>query len=125
MRVRNDRMGSSLPTGAGYLVLPQRAIRSKRHLIGRTKRLTKSNSKASITAATSARRHSPNMHTILHLAVTQDGYIARSNGDSSWVSHADEELFMARARDAGCLVVGRTTFEQYRGTIYPVSGALN
>ena len=65
------------------------------------------------------------MHTILHLAVTQDGYIARSNGDSSWVSHADEELFMARARDAGCLVVGRTTFEQYRGTIYPVSGALN
>lgn len=65
------------------------------------------------------------MRIILHLAISTDGFIAKSNGDSDWVSPADEKLFTSRILEAGCLVVGRKTFEQYRGSIYPVEGVLN
>ena len=65
------------------------------------------------------------MHIVLHLAISKDGYIAKGNGDSGWVSASDEELFKARAKEAGCLVVGKTTYDQYAGKIYPVEGALN
>ena len=65
------------------------------------------------------------MYITLHLAVSHDGYIAKLDGDSSWVSSVDEDLFVKRAREAGCLVVGRRTFEQYRGSIYPISAILN
>ncbi len=65
------------------------------------------------------------MNVTLHLAISQDGFIAKSDGDSSWVSAVDEELFKDRVKKAGCTVVGKTTFEQYQGTIYPVRGALN
>lgn len=63
------------------------------------------------------------MKTVLHLALSADGFIATPEGDSSWVSSQDEELFKARAREFGCLVVGKRTFEQYQGSIYPVEGA--
>lgn len=65
------------------------------------------------------------MRTILHLATSADGFIARENGDSDWVSRVDEKLFESRSKEAGCLVVGKRTFDQYKGSIYPVSGALN
>ena len=65
------------------------------------------------------------MHVVLHLAVSQDGFIARTDGDSDWVSPVDGKLFDKRARDAGCLVVGNTTFKQYKGTIYPVANVFN
>ena len=52
-------------------------------------------------------------------------FIAKSDGNSDWVAPADEILFKNRVREAGCLAVGRTTFEQYRGSIYPVEGAVN
>jgi dihydrofolate reductase len=65
------------------------------------------------------------MKIILHLATSADGFIAKSDGDSNWVSQTDEALFVARVRDAGCVVVGKKTFEQYHNVIYPVSGALN
>ena len=65
------------------------------------------------------------MKVLLHFGISSDGFIAKPDGDSNWVSHADEERFVARAKAAGCLVVGRTTFEQYQGAIYPVAGVLN
>lgn len=65
------------------------------------------------------------MKVVLHLAVSHDGFIARTDGDSSWVSSIDEQLFMQRARELGGLVVGRKTFEQYKGEIYPVPGSVN
>ncbi|MBI4836096.1 MAG: dihydrofolate reductase [Candidatus Abawacabacteria bacterium] len=65
------------------------------------------------------------MKTILHLAISADGFIAESNGNSDWVLPADEDLFIQRAHDAGCLVVGKTTFQQYQNKIYPVKDVLN
>ena len=65
------------------------------------------------------------MKITLHLAISADGFIAKSNGDSDWVTPADEILFRNRAKEVGCIVVGKRTFEQYQGTIYPVDGAIN
>ena len=65
------------------------------------------------------------MKVTLHLAISADGFIAKLDGDSSWVAPADEALFKERAREAGCLVVGKKTFDQYHGEIYPVADVLN
>ena len=65
------------------------------------------------------------MKITLHLDISADGFIAKPDGDSDWVAPADEVLFKNRAKEAGCLVVGKRTFEQYQGTIYPVDGAIN
>jgi dihydrofolate reductase len=65
------------------------------------------------------------MKVILHLATSADGFIAKSDGDSSWVSAIDEELFKNRVQEAGCVVIGKTTFEQYRDSIYPIKNAFN
>lgn len=66
-----------------------------------------------------------NMKVKLHLAISADGFIAKPDGDSDWVSPADEQLFTNRIKEAGCLVVGRKTFEQYQGSIYPVERVVN
>lgn len=65
------------------------------------------------------------MKVTLHLAISADGFIAKQDGNSDWVSPIDEQLFTDRIKEAGCLVVGRKTFEQYQGSIYPVDGVLN
>jgi dihydrofolate reductase len=65
------------------------------------------------------------MHTVLHLATSSDGFIARPDGDSDWVSPVDGQLFEQRAKEAGCAVIGKRTFEQYYGTVYPIPNALN
>ena len=65
------------------------------------------------------------MKVALDLAISADSFIARTDGDSDWVDPENEELFYARVRDAGCLVVGRKTFEMYKGELYPMEGALN
>ena len=65
------------------------------------------------------------MKVILDLALSEDGFIAKLDGDSDWVSERTEKLFKERIVEAGCLVVGWRTFDQYRGSIYPVEGVLN
>lgn len=65
------------------------------------------------------------MKVTLHLAMSADGYIAKLDGDSDWVSPADEEIFVRRIQEAGCVVVGKRTFEQYQGSIYPVEDVIN
>jgi len=62
---------------------------------------------------------------LLHLATSADGFIARPSGDSSWVSQVDEGVFVERVQDAGCVIIGKRTFDQYHGIIYPVPKALN
>jgi len=52
------------------------------------------------------------MKIILHLALSADGFIAKLDGGSDWVSPSDETLFRKRAKMAGCLIVGKRTFEQ-------------
>jgi dihydrofolate reductase len=65
------------------------------------------------------------MKTTLYLATSADGFIAKPDGDSNWTSPAVEALFDQRVKEAGCVVVGRKTFEQYQGIIYPMQGVLN
>src|ERR1700733_9905201 len=65
------------------------------------------------------------MKIILHLATSADGFIAKPDGDSDWVSSVDSDLFLQRAKDTGCIVVGKRTFDQYHGSLYPISGVLN
>src|SRR5688572_8930687 len=65
------------------------------------------------------------MKITLDLALSADGFIAKTGGDSSWVSERTEALFKQRIKEAGCLVVGKKTFDQYHGSIYPVKGSLN
>jgi dihydrofolate reductase len=61
---------------------------------------------------------------LFYPAVTLDGFIATANGDSSWVTPEDEQLFTEEVQKAGCVIVGSKTFEQYKDTIYPVSKAV-
>jgi len=64
------------------------------------------------------------MKLIWSPAITLDGYIAKSDGNSDWVSVKDGELFHRLVRQSGCVIVGRRTFEQYKGTVFPVDGAM-
>lgn len=52
------------------------------------------------------------MKVILHMAVSVDGFVARANGETTWVSEADFALFDQRRKDAGCTVMGRTTYDE-------------
>lgn len=55
------------------------------------------------------------MKVTMHPAVSLDGFISRSDGDSSsWVNEADEERYEKAVRQAGCVITGRTTFDQFR-----------
>ena len=54
-----------------------------------------------------------------------DGFIAKIDGDSDWVSPIDAENFEKTMMEYGCIIVGRKTFEQFQGDLYPVKGILN
>ena len=60
------------------------------------------------------------MKCTLYLAISINGLITRGATDSDWVSDEDEELFAEICAQAGCILVGRQTFDQYQGTVYPV-----
>jgi len=55
-------------------------------------------------------------------AISLDGFIAKPDGDSAWVTDEDEQLFVEEVQKAGCVIVGSKTFNQYQGVIYPVPG---
>ncbi|MDB5169414.1 MAG: dihydrofolate reductase [Candidatus Saccharibacteria bacterium] len=55
------------------------------------------------------------MKLIMQPAISLDGFIAKLDGDSeSWVNQADEARYQQVVRDAGAVIVGRTTYEQYK-----------
>ncbi len=62
------------------------------------------------------------MKTILHMSTTVDGFIARADGNSDWVSKIDCDLFEQRYKEIGCVVVGTRTFDQFQGSLYPMPG---
>ena len=64
------------------------------------------------------------MNIILYNAVSLDGFIATLEGDSDWVSDVDAEVFEAKCKEAGCILVGRKTFEQFP-ELYPMDGVEN
>lgn len=53
------------------------------------------------------------MHVFLIAAVSADGFIDRGQHQSSteWTSPEDKKFFKDRTKEAGVMVVGRTTFE--------------
>jgi dihydrofolate reductase len=63
------------------------------------------------------------MKVILQNAVTLDGFIATLDGDSDWA--ADDEEFAALFNKIGCILIGRKTYEQYKGDIFPLAGGVN
>lgn len=65
------------------------------------------------------------MNITLYMAISADGFIAKKDGDSDWVSEADAENFEQTMQEFGCIIVGRRTFEQYQDDLYPVEGVTN
>lgn len=65
------------------------------------------------------------MKITLYMATSIDGFIAKKDGDSDWVSPVDSGIFEQKIKEKGCIVVGRRTFNQYHGELYPVKGVTN
>lgn len=65
-----------------------------------------------------------NTKIVLYSAISIDGYIAKEDGDSEWVKDKDND-FMNLCKETACIVVGRTTFEQYYEDLYPIPNVLN
>jgi dihydrofolate reductase len=59
------------------------------------------------------------MKKTLHMAVSIDGFVAGPGGDISWVSKADFKLFEQRYKEAGSIIMGRTTFDEFDNPDYP------
>ena len=65
------------------------------------------------------------MKVIQFNAISSDGFIATKDGDSEWVSDVDTQLFEAKIKEIDCIVMGRKTFDQYHGELYPFKDVLN
>lgn len=65
------------------------------------------------------------MEITLYIATTADGFIATLDGSSDWVSDVDAISFEAAAKERGAIILGRKTFEQYHGEIYPMQDVIN
>lgn len=65
------------------------------------------------------------MQVTIYTATSIDGFIAKKDGDSDWVSEVDADIFDEKVKHAGCIVLGRKTFDQYQGELYPVEGVTN
>jgi len=65
------------------------------------------------------------MKVILYMAISIDGFVAKKNGDSNWVSEVDSINFQQNIKEVGCIIVGRRTFDQYQGDLYPAKEATN
>src|SRR5688572_6812562 len=65
------------------------------------------------------------MKVIQYNAISIDGFIATKDGDSDWVSDVDVESFEKAINESGCIIMGRKTFEQYEGELYPIEGLFN
>jgi dihydrofolate reductase len=65
------------------------------------------------------------MKVILYMAITTDGFIATKGGDSEWVTEAGVAKFNGMINECGALIMGNTTFQQYRGQFFPKPGVTN
>lgn len=55
------------------------------------------------------------MKITMQPAISLDGFIAKIDGDSySWVNQADEARYQAVVEQCGAVIVGRTTYEEYK-----------
>src|SRR3972149_942623 len=65
------------------------------------------------------------MKITLYMAISIDGYVAKKDGDSDWVSEIDTKNFEREIKEKGCIILGRRTFKQYEGELYPVKDVTN
>ncbi len=64
------------------------------------------------------------MKVVMYPAVTLDGFISDLNGECySWINEEDEEGYTQAIAKAGCVLLGRKTYEQYIDDFPPDSGA--
>jgi dihydrofolate reductase len=64
------------------------------------------------------------MKVTMYPAITLDGFISDLNGECySWISSEDEEGYNQAIAKAGCVLLGRKTYEQYKDDFPPKSGA--
>ena len=60
----------------------------------------------------------------MYPAITLDGFISDLNGECySWISDEDEEQYTQAIAKAGCVLLGRKTYDQYSDDFPPKSGA--
>lgn len=64
------------------------------------------------------------MHVQLYMAISIDGFIARQNDDTNWVSSTDWDNFRKIIKEAGVIVMGRRTYE-VSGSDFPYANAVN
>jgi dihydrofolate reductase len=64
------------------------------------------------------------MKIIWSPAVTLDGNIAKADGNSDWPTEADGNQFHELIKKCGCVIVGKNTYNQYKGEVFPVEGAI-
>src|SRR4051812_20884447 len=50
------------------------------------------------------------MKVILYMATSLDGYIAKENDDTSWISEAEWNSYSSMVRNCGNLIVGYRTY---------------
>jgi len=60
----------------------------------------------------------------LYMATSIDGFVAKSNDDTNWVSNTDWDNFRSFIKEAGVIVMGRKTYE-VSGDDFPYENALN
>lgn len=63
------------------------------------------------------------MKLIWSPAVTLDGQVATADGNSDWPTDASGELFHELIRKCRAVIVGHTSYKQYKGSVFPVKGA--
>ncbi len=51
------------------------------------------------------------MKVILYMAISANGYIAKEDDDTSWISTVEWNSYAAIIKKAGCLVVGHRTYD--------------
>ena len=59
------------------------------------------------------------------MAISIDGFIARADGNSDWVSPVDTKNFEAAIQEHGNIILGSRTYKQYLGELYPVENVNN
>jgi dihydrofolate reductase len=65
------------------------------------------------------------MKATLYVASSLNGLMTEGKTNSSWVSEHDEIMFAKTCSEIGCILVGRQTFDQYQGVVYPVPDTVN
>ena len=59
------------------------------------------------------------------MAISIDWYIATDTWDSEWISENDIEIFNKITSASDCVIIGNTTYKQYKWEIYPISNIHN